>query len=185
MMSAPTVTTLLREWRSGDREALDQLAPMVYQELRRIAERHMRSERAGHTLQATALVNEAFVRMADADVPWQDRAHFFAVAARTMRRILTDHARARNSAKRGAGVAAITLHEDMVADRSENRLVELDDALSRLSEIDERKSDILVLHFFGGMTYDETAAALGVSPATIHRELRLAKAWLASEFQNN
>ena len=185
MTSTPTVTTLLREWRSGDRDALDQLVPMVYEELRRIAGNHMRSERSGHTLQATALVNEAFVRMADAEVPWQDRAHFFAVAARTMRRILTDHARARKSAKRGAGLAAVTLHEGLVAGRSDDRIIELDDALSKLGEIDERKSDILVLHFFGGMTYDDAAEALGISSATVHRELRLAKAWLANEFQDS
>ena len=186
MNSAPTVTALLREWRTGDEDALGQLTPLVYHELRRIADRYMRRERAGHTLQATALVNEAFERMADADVQWQDRAHFFAVAARTMRRILTDYARSRRSAKRGGGVAAITLHEELAGGgEEENRLLEVDDALQKLSEIDERKSDILVLHFFGGLTYDETAEALGISAATVDRDLRLAKAWLASELAND
>lgn len=181
MASAPNVTALLRDWRSGDDGALRDLTPLVYEELHRIAERYMRSERSGHTLQATALVNEAFVRMAEADVPWADRAHFFAIAARTMRRILTDYARSRLSAKRGAGVAAITLHEGLVPGGDHNRLIEIDDALTRLGAIDERKSDILVLHFFGGLTYEETAEALNVSPATVDRDLRLAKAWLASE----
>lgn len=176
-----TVTGLLRDWRSGDDDALERLTPLVYQELRRIAAQQMAGERAGHTLQATALVNEAFLRMADADIPWQDRVHFFAVAARTMRRILTDHARARNAHKRGGGVAAVTLHEDRVAARGDDRLIELDDALTELAKIDERKSEVLVLHFFGGMTYDETAEALGVSAATVDRDLRLAKAWLANE----
>ena len=184
MTSAPNLTTLLREWRTGDGDALGQLTPLVYQELRHIAERYMRGERPGHTLQATALVNEAFERMADADVPWQDRAHFFAVAARTMRRILTDYARSRRSAKRGGGVAAITLNEELAADGDETRILDVDDALCKLSEIDERKCDILVLHFFGGMTYEETAEALGISPATVHRDLRLAKAWLASELSD-
>jgi RNA polymerase sigma factor (TIGR02999 family) len=185
MAPEPNVTSLLREWRSGDDDALGQLTPMVYQELHRIAERHMRSERAGHTLQATALVNEAFVRMAEADVPWADRAHFFAVAARTMRRILTDYARSRLSAKRGAGVAAITLHEGLVPGKDHNRFIEIDEALTKLSGIDERKSDILVLHFFGGLTYEETAEALKISAATVDRDLRLAKAWLASELGNH
>ncbi len=185
MSSAPTVTTLLHDWRSGDSNALDRLTPLVYDELRRIASRYMATERPGHTLQATALVNEAWARMADSDVPWQDRAHFFAVAARTMRRILTDHARARNAAKRGGGKAAVTLHDDQVGIDSDRRMVEIDDALTRLSDIDSRKSDILVLHFFGGLTYDETAEVLGVSAATVHRDLRLGKAWLAHELQNN
>ena len=186
MTSAPTVTTLLREWRSGDDDALGELTPLVYQELRRIADRYMRGERPGHTLQATALVNEAFERMADANVQWQDRAHFFAVAARTMRRILTDYARSRRSAKRGGGVAAITLHEELAGGGDEpDRLLDVDDALEKLGGLDPRKSDILVLHFFGGMTYDETAEALGISAATVHRDLRLAKAWLASELKHD
>lgn len=185
MTSAPTVTTLLRDWRRGDREALEQLTPIVYEDLRRIAARHLRAERPGHTLQATALVNEAFIRLAEADVPWQDRAHFMAVAARQMRRILTDYARARGSAKRGGGVAAVTLHEEKAGGTAPLEMMELDDALERLARLDQRKSDILVLHFFGGMTYQETAEALAISAATVDRDLRLAKAWLANELKND
>lgn len=184
-MSRPTVTTLLRNWRSGDGDALEELTPLIYDDLRRIAARHLRSERSGHTLQATALVNEAFVRLADADVPWQDRAHFFAVAARMMRRILTDYGRARRSEKRGSGVPAITLHDEKVGGSNPSRIVDLDDALEKLSRIDSRKSDILVLHFFGGMTYEETAEALEISAATVDRDLRFAKAWLANELQDH
>jgi len=185
MKSAPTVTSLLREMRSGDPDALEQLTPMIYQDLRQIAERHMRYERAGHTLQATALVHEAFARLPEMDVPWQDRAHFFAIAARLMRRILADHARARNAAKRGGGVPSVTLHEERFAGDDPEKLIELDDALDKLASVDERKSDVLVLNYFGGMTYDESAEALGISAATVHRELRLAKAWLANELKDD
>lgn len=184
MTSTPTVTTLLRSWRSGDEGALNQLTPLIYDDLRRIAARHLRSERPGHTLQATALVNEAFAQLAEADVPFHDRAHFFAVAARMMRHILTDYGRARRSQKRGSGMSPVTLVEDRVADQPPTDIVDLDDALQKLSEFDERKSDILVLHFFGGMTYEETAEALKISAATVDRDLRLAKAWLANELRN-
>lgn len=183
-MSSPTVTTLLRNWRSGDARALDELTPLIYDDLRRIAARYMRSERAGHTLQATALVNESFARLSESEPTFKDRAHFFAIAARTMRHILTDYGRARRSQKRGGGIAPITLQEERVALPSTD-IVDIDDALSRLAEIDERKADVLVLHFFGGMTYEETAEALDVSPATVDRDLRLAKAWLANELQND
>lgn len=182
-MPAPTVTTLLRDWRSGDSDALEQLTPLIYDDMRRIAARYLRSERPGHTLQATALVNESFARLADSDVSFQDRAHFFAIAARTMRNILTDYGRARRSQKRGGGIPPITLHEERVA-AADSDIVDLDDALNRLAKIDPRKSDILVLHYFGGMTYEETAAALDISPATVDRDLRLAKAWLANELRD-
>ncbi|MDX1516834.1 MAG: ECF-type sigma factor [Woeseiaceae bacterium] len=185
MSTAITVTTLLREWRSGDRDALEQLAPLIYDDLRRIAATHLRSERPGHTLQATALVNEAFARLAEADVSFQDRAHFFAIAARTMRRILTDYGRARQSSKRGSGVAPVTLHEDVVGTEKPADIVALDEALDKLAAFDARKSDALVLHYFGGMTYDEIAEALNVSAATVDRELRLAKAWLAHEISDD
>ncbi|HNP62828.1 MAG TPA: sigma-70 family RNA polymerase sigma factor [Woeseiaceae bacterium] len=185
MNSSPTVTTLLRDWRSGDRRALDELTPLIYDDLRRIAARHLKSERSGHTLQATALVNEAFVRLADADLSFQDRAHFFSVAARTMRHILTDYGRARRSQKRGGGASPVTLHEDFVAGAEETDIVDIDDALTRLAEIDARKSDVLVLHYFGGMTFDETAEALNISAATVDRDLRLAKAWLANELKDD
>ena len=185
MTSAITVTTLLKDWRSGDKAALEQLTPLIYDDLRSIAARHLQSERPGHTLQVTALVNEAFARLAEADVSFQDRAHFFAIAARTMRRILTDYGRARRSQKRGGGVAPVTLHEDVVGSEQATDIVILDEALDKLATIDERKSDILVLHYFGGMTYDEIAEALKVSAATVDRELRLAKAWLANEIADD
>ena len=185
MTSAPTVTTLLRDWRSGDPGALDQLMPLIYDDLRRIAGSYMRSERAGHTLQATALVNESFARLAESGVSFQNKAHFFAIASRTMRHILTDYGRARRSQKRGGGVAPVTLQEERVARPAGPDILVLDDALRKLAEIDERKSDVVVLHYFGGMTYKETAEALNVSPATIERDLSLAKAWLANEFQDD
>ncbi|MEX2124135.1 MAG: sigma-70 family RNA polymerase sigma factor [Woeseia sp.] len=183
MAAARAVTELLENWRSGDKGALDELTPLVYEELRRLARRYMRSERAGHTLQATGLVNEAFIRLAGMDVQWADRAHFYAVAARSMRRILIDHAKAWRRDKRGGGVRPATLHEAGVAGQlaAADDLLAIDEALARLAEIDPRKSDVLVLHFFGGMTYDETAEALGVSTATVHRDLRLGRAWLLNE----
>lgn len=185
MSTSPTVTTLLRDWRSGDRGALDKLMPLIYDDLRRIAARHLQSERPGHTLQATALVNEAFVRLADAGLSFQDRAHFLSVAARSMRHILTDYGRARRSRKRGGGVAPVTLHEEAVADGTSTDIVDIDDALTKLADIDQRKSDILVLHFFGGMTFEETAEALNISAATVDRDLRLGKAWLANELKDH
>lgn len=185
MTSAPTVTTLLRNWRSGDAEALDQLAPLIYDDLRRIAAKHLRAERSGHTLQATALVNEAFARLAEADLAFNDRAHFFAIAARTMRRILTDYGRARSSQKRGSGATPVTLHEDRVAARDSVDIVDLDEALQRLAVLDERKSDVVVLRYFGGMTSEEIAQALDISTATTDRDLRIAKAWLANELKDD
>lgn len=185
MASDPTVTKLLRDWRSGNANALDQLTPLIYEDLRRIAANHLRSERPDHTLQATALVNEAFAQLAEADVPFQDRAHFFAVAARMMRHILTDYGRARRSQKRGGGISPVTLIDDRVGAAASMDILDLDDALQKLAEIDERKSDILVLHYFGGMTYDETAAALNISAATVDRDLRLAKAWVAHELKDD
>lgn len=181
MTPAPTVTTLLEQWRSGDSGALDQLTPLIYDDLRRIAAKYLQSERPGHTLQATALVNEAFARLAESDLEFEDRAHFLAIAARTMRHILTDFGRAKRSQKRGGGVRAVTLVEDMVGGSESTDIVDLDDALQALAAIDERKSDVLVLHYFGGMTYDEIAVAVGISAATVDRDLRLAKAWLATE----
>ncbi len=185
MTPAPTVTTLLERWRSGDTGALDQLTPLIYDDLRRIAAKYLRSERPGHTLQATALVNEAFARLAESDMEFQDRAHFLAIAARTMRHILTDFGRARRSQKRGGGVRPVTLVEDKVGGSASTDIVDLDDALQALAAIDERKSDVLVLHYFGGMTYDEIAVAVGISAATVDRDLRLAKAWLANELAND
>ena len=185
MTPAPTVTTLLKRWRSGDPGALDQLTPLIYDDLRRIAAKYLQSERPGHTLQATALVNEAFARMAESDMAFEDRAHFLAIAARTMRHILTDFGRARRSQKRGGGIPPVTLAEDRVAAPASADIVELDDALQTLATLDERKSDVLVLHYFGGMTYDEIAVAVGISAATVDRDLRLAKAWLANELTHD
>ena len=185
MTPAPTVTTLLRQWRSGKTGALEQLTPLIYNDLHRIAARHLRSERPDHTLQATALVNEAFAQLVDADVRIEDRAHFLAIAARMMRHILTDYGRARRSSKRGGGVVPLTLDEERVANTPSADIVDLDDALMELAKVDERKADILVLHYFGGMTYGETAEALKISEATVDRDLRLAKAWLANEFKND
>lgn len=178
-MPSLTVTTLLRDWRSGDVDALDELTPLVYDDLRRIAANRLRGERPEHTLQATALVNEVFLRLSEGKLSIQDRAHFFAIAARMMRRILTDHGRAHRSQKRGGSVQHVPLAEEEVAGAQDVDFEDLDDALNELAKIDARKSDILVLHYFGGMTYEETAAALNTSPATVDRDLRFAKAWLA------
>jgi RNA polymerase sigma factor (TIGR02999 family) len=176
------VTSLLQQWRGGNHEALDQLMPIVYNELRRLAGRCLQSERPGHTLRATALVHEAYIRLMDADIGWQDRAHFYAVAARVVRRILVEYARTHSRQKRGGGEEPIPLDEAViVGPEAASTVLDLDEALQRLSALDGRKSDIIQLIFFGGLTYDETAAALNISPATVHRELTLAKAWLHRE----
>ena len=179
-----SVTQLLGAWRSGDENALEQLTPLVYNELRRLAGRYMQSERPGHTLQATAVVNEAFMRMVDMDVPWQNRAHFFAIAARLMRRILVDYAKAHRREKRGGKFTDLTLDEGLVvAGTPDPDLVNLDEALRNLEAVDERKAQVVELHYFGGLTYDEIAEALELSPATVHRDLRMAKAWLQNELE--
>lgn len=181
----PSVTRLLAKWRGGEREALDKLVPLVYDELRGLANRYMRGERPGHTLQATALVNEAFARLVEMDVPWKDRVHFFAVAARQMRRILVDHAKAHRRQKRGGGIPAVTLNEEAVADMgSSSDIVDLDNVLARLEEMDDRKCKLVELVYFGGLTYDEAAEAMDVSTATVHRDLRMARAWIQSQFQS-
>lgn len=181
------VTLLLRAWGGGDKQALDRLAPLVYRELRRIASRMMAGERPNHTLQATALVNEAYLRLVDArQVSWQDRAHFFALCARAMRQILIDHARSRGSTKRGGGEVAIELDEAMAAAPSpEVNLLELDDALKRLEALDPRKSQVVELRFFGGLSLEETAEALNVSTKTVQRDWNLARAWLYRELRSN
>jgi RNA polymerase sigma factor (TIGR02999 family) len=176
------VTRLLKEWGNGNKEALDELMPVVYQQLRKLASICLRSERPDHTLRATALVHEAYIRLVDADVAWQDRVHFFAVSARLLRRILVDHAKANKRQKRGGGAETISLDEAvMVGPQTTGGIVELDAALLRLAALDQRKSEIIELLCFGGLTYDEAAAALKVSPATVHRELKMAKAWLHRE----
>jgi RNA polymerase sigma factor (TIGR02999 family) len=177
-----TVTRLLQEWNAGNKAALDELMPLVYDQLHRLAAKCLRSERPDHTLRATALVNEAYLRMVNADVEWQDRVHFFAIAARMLRRILVDHAKANRREKRGGGAEKVQLDEAvMVGPQSASGIIELDLALRRLAEHDPRKSEIIELLCFGGLTYDEAAAALKISPATIHRELKLAKAFLHRE----
>jgi RNA polymerase sigma factor (TIGR02999 family) len=176
------VTSLLQQWSSGNKEALDQLMPLVYDQLRKLASRCLRDERADHTLRATALVNEAYLRLVDANVAWQDRVHFFAISARLLRRILVDHARAHNRQKRGGGAEMVELDEAvMIGPNASSGLLDLDEALQRLAAHDSRKSEIVELLFFGGLTYDEAAAALNISPATLHRDLVMAKAWLHRE----
>jgi RNA polymerase sigma factor (TIGR02999 family) len=173
------VTRLLIAWRAGDPDALERLTPIVYQELHRLAAAYMARERPGHTLQATALVHEAYLRLVDLQgVGWKDRAHFFAVAARTMRRILVDFARARNYQKRDAG-ERVSLDDSLVlTEQPGPQLVALDDALNQLAAIDSRKSQIVELRYFGGLQVEETAEALNVSPETVMRDWRAAKAWL-------
>jgi RNA polymerase sigma-70 factor (ECF subfamily) len=176
------VTQLLQQWSSGNKQALDELMPLVYDQLRRLASNCLRAERPDHTLRATALVHEAYVRLIDADVDWENRVHFFAVSARMLRRILVDHAKSRNREKRGGEFEKIPLDEAvLVGPQSDKGIVELDEALKRLATHDQRKSELIELLFFGGLTYDEAAAVLKISPATVHRELILAKAWLYRE----
>ncbi len=183
-MPTPTikpVTHLLHEWRAGNQEALNQLMPLVYDELRRLAGHYMKSERPSHTLQPTALINEAYIRLVEMEVSWQDRSHFFAVAARLLRRILVDHAKGHRRDKRGGGQVRVTLDEELGAFGPDPDILALDEAMTRLAAFDERKVRVIEMHFFGGLTYDEMAEALGISQATVHRELRLAKAWLHNE----
>jgi len=177
------VTDLLLAWGSGDRSALDELMPLVHQELRLLARVQMRGERDNHTLQTTALVNEAFLRLIDLRrIQWQDRAHFMALSARLMRRVLVDHARSRNYQKRGGGAAPVALEDVLVASPERGAdLVALDDALEDLARVDRRKSQVVELRFFGGLSVEETAEALSVSPETVMRDWRLAKVWLLRE----
>lgn len=180
MADQPTeVSRLLLAWRDGDQAALDRLVPLVYDQLHALARRHLRGERPDHTLQTTALIHEAYLRLVGSDVTWEGHGHFMAVAAQTMRRILVDHARARSRDKRGGGAAVVDLDEVQIGSPEPGpELVALDDALDRLAAFDERKARAVELHYFGGFNYDETAEALGISPATVDRDLRLAKAWL-------
>lgn len=174
------VTLLLRAWRGGDRNALDQLTPLVYEELRRSAQRYMKRERPGHTLQTTALVNEVYLRLVDVrQVTWQNRAHFLAVCARMMRRILTDLARSRHYLKRGGDAARITLDDDLLpATQRPPNVIALDEALNRLAESNPRKVQVVELRFFGGLTVEETAEVLQISVDTVMRDWAFAKAWL-------
>lgn len=179
------VTRMLLDWRNGDKAALDRLMPVLYEELRRLAESHLRRERPDHTLQPTALIHEAYMRLVDQAHPeWQNRVHFFGVTSRLMRQILIEHARRHNAAKRGGGHQKITLDEAVVY--SEGRAAEflaLDEALNRLAAFDERKVRVIELRYFGGLGVEETAQALDISVATVRRELRMAEAWLGRELQ--
>lgn len=183
--SSGDVTALLQAWSQGDGRALEKLIPVLYRELRQRAHRCMRGERAGHTLQTSALINEAYLRLAASpNVAWESRNHFFAIAARMMRRILVDHARAKRSLKRGGGDQAVTLNEEYLLTPQPSRdLLSLDDALKALAEQDERKARVVELRFFGGLSVEETAQVLKVSTQTVMRDWKLSKVWLLREMK--
>ncbi|HZR65483.1 MAG TPA: sigma-70 family RNA polymerase sigma factor [Terriglobales bacterium] len=188
-MPAPSseVTELLVRWRGGDREALDALLPLVYDELRRIARHYLQGERSGHTLQSTALVNEAYVRMVAQDFPeWQSRAHFFAVAAQLMRQILVDYARSHRASKRGGNVYKVTLDEaEGQPVKTDVDILALDEALKELAEMDPQQSRVVELKFFAGLSIEHTAEVLGVSPSTVKRDWVTARAWLYRELDRS
>jgi RNA polymerase sigma factor (TIGR02999 family) len=179
MLTADNLTGLLVEWHDGDQAALDRLMPLVYEQLRRIAHRYVQRERNGHTLQTSALVNEAYLRLADQKVAWQNRAHFFAVTARVMRHILIDHARRRQYAKHGGDARQVPIDEaaGMSLERAAE-LIALEEALDELAQLDPRKSRVVELRYFGGLSLEETAEALNISLMTVRRDWRAAKAWL-------
>ncbi len=183
--STESVSKLLVKWGQGDLEAREALIPLVYDELRRVARRHLGRERPDHTLQSAALVHEAYVRLVDKEPPqWQNRAHFFAVAAQLMRHLLVDHARNRHAAKRGAGSPRLMLDEEFDLPQKRGVDVEaLDDALNRLANLDSQQSRLVELRFFGGLSIEETAVVLGISPATVKREWATARAWLQREMK--
>jgi RNA polymerase sigma factor (TIGR02999 family) len=183
--SSSDVTALLLAWGAGEQQALDQLLPLVHDELRRVARRHMAGERAGHTLQPTALVNEAYLRLVDLKrIQWQNRAHFFAMAARLMRRVLVDAARGRGYQKRGGGAERVTFIESRSPGKEpEYELIALDDALETLAKLHERKSRVVELRYFAGLTVEETAEALGVSRLTVIRDWQFSKDWLKREIR--
>jgi RNA polymerase sigma factor (TIGR02999 family) len=183
MMQVPAnFTQLLTEWRSGHPQALERLTPLVYDELRRLARSYMRTERGSHTLQATAVVHEAFLRLIQANVALQDRGHFFALASRLMRRVLVDHAKSRSRIKRDAGTREpLTDAMGAPSPPMDFDVIALDDAIEGLQQMEPRLAQVIELHYFGGLTYDQIAAALGTSAATVHRDIRLARAWLLNE----
>jgi len=187
MQTSPSdnLTRLLRDWSKGDRAALDQLMPVVYDELRKIARSYLRGERPTHTLQPTALIHEAYVRLIAQNFPaWQSRAHFYGVAAELMRQILVDHARSHRAAKRGGGDQQLALDDATIFSKERaGDLVALDDALTALAALDQRKCRVVELRFFGGLSVEETAEVLGISVATVGREMRLAQAWLHREME--
>jgi RNA polymerase sigma factor (TIGR02999 family) len=182
MTAGGEITRLLNKWADGDEGAGDALTPLVYDELRRLAARIFRSERSGHTLQPTALVHEAYARLVDVEVSWQDRAHFYSLAARMMRRLLVNHANARNAQKRGAGAVRVTLNESRTpGPDADADLLELDEALTALAEIDARKAELIQLQYFGGLSFREMEEVTGLSSSTLDRDLRLARAWLKDQ----
>jgi len=185
-VSQQRVTELLVRWSQGDDVALADLTPLVYDELRRLAHRHMGGERSHHTLQTTALVNEAYLRLADQTNPrWQNRAHFFAVAARAMRRILVSYARSQQTQKRGGGALKVDLDEAALVSPEESKeIVYLHEALQQLASLDSRKAQVVELKYFGGLNYEEMAEVLKISPVTVRRDWRFAKAWLYTQLQN-
>lgn len=187
LTDASTPTALLLAWGHGDRTAFDRLIPLVHAELHRLAHRYMAGEHGGHTLQTSALVNEAYLRLVDiTQVQWQNRAHFFAMAARTMRRVLVDSARARRNQRRGGDVVKVSLDDALVAafDRRQD-LVALDEALDRLQAVHPRQAEVVELRFFGGLTLEETGTALDISTDTVKRDFRFAKLWLLRELRRN
>jgi RNA polymerase sigma factor (TIGR02999 family) len=177
------ITQLLQRWRDGNREALDALLPLVYEELRRLAHRHLRNERAEHTLQSSALVHEAYLRLLGQDFPhWEGRTHFFAIAAQLMRQILVDYARRHRASKRGSGVCMLTLGDvDALPQRKDVDVVALNDALNSLAEIDPRQSQVVELRFFAGLSLEETSEVMGIGTATVQRDWTAARAWLHRE----
>ena len=187
-MDAPSTTQLLLEWSRGSRAALDELTPHVYRELHALARVHLNRDRRNQTLQPTALINEVYLRLIDQSQPvqWEDRSHFFGIAARLMRNILVDYTRARRAAKRVGEAVAVTLKETMAFAPSHNApdILDVDDALSRLAQVDERKAKVIELRYFGGMSREEVAAATGLTVATVKRDLRLAEAWLRRDLQS-
>jgi RNA polymerase sigma factor (TIGR02999 family) len=185
-VSQQRVTELLVQWSHGDDAALAELTPLVYEELRRVAHRHLSGQRPDHTLQTTALVNEVYLRLADQTNPrWQNRAHFFAVAARAMRQILVSYARSQQSQKRGGGALKVDLEEAaLVSPQESKEIVDLHEALEQLSALDSRKAQVVELKYFGGLNYDEMAEVLKISSITVRRDWRFAKAWLYTQLQN-
>jgi RNA polymerase sigma factor (TIGR02999 family) len=174
-------TQLLTEWRSGHPQALERLTPLVYDELRRLARNYMRAERGSHTLQATAVVHEAFLRLIQANVALQDRTHFFSLASRLMRRVLVDHAKSRSRLKRNIGMKNSVSEESDALPGNNFDVIALDEALETLAQLEPRLAQVIELHYFGGLTYDQIAKAAGASAATVHRDIRLARAWLLAE----
>ena len=184
--SEPEITQLLRAWAQGNGEALQEMVPLVHRELKRIAAGYMRHERPGHTLQVSALVNEAFLRLTKvSQTDWKDRAHFFALSSQLMRRILVDHARSRGYGKRGGGAFHTPLDAGLIAPHKGSELIALDDALKVLEQDEPRMTRMVELRFFGGLTVQETAEVLGVSEETVHRDWRFAKSWLARELSRS